>query len=180
MTTLRHAKRALVAISAITAFTACRHDAPTVPSALTSGLAKGSVQVLVLQNPSISPDTQSFTVHVVTPDVPLAAFQGALTFNAAAFTVYDVQTPEPVGGEYRVVNAATAASGRMRFAAFAPDHFASDVVFTVRGRLTGSAVAAQFDAVLDVAGETKGSRIPAARLIRAGGARDGGTGGLLK
>jgi hypothetical protein len=183
MMTLRHSMRALVAasaLSALAALPACHRDAPMVPSSLTSTVAKGTVQVMVLENPSVSPDTQSFTVHVVTLDVPLAAFQGALTFNARAFTVYDVQTPDPVGGEYRVANAATAAVGRIRFAAFAPDHFASDVVFTVRGRLTGSAAEAQFDAALDVAGETKGARIPATRLVRAGGARDAASGGLLK
>jgi len=175
------AMRRTLSISLLAALGACHHDRAAAPRDLTTLVSKGNVQVLVLQEPSSTRDTAVFTVRVIAAaDVPLAAYQGALLFDPAAFEVYEVSVPEAADGEFRIANKNDATTGRLRFAAFATEKFSSTEVLTVKGHLKTANAIANFDATLDLAGETKGTAVTGSRLQRASGVRNAITGDLLK
>jgi len=170
-----------VTIAMVAALGACHHDRAAAPRDLTTLVSKGNVQVLILQEPTSTRDTAVFTVRVVAAaDVPLAAYQGALLFDPAAFEVYDVITPDNADGEFRIANKNDATTGKLRFAAFATEKFASTEILTVKGHLKSATAIANFDATLDLAGETKGTSVAGARLQRANGVRNALTGDLVK
>ena len=79
-------------------------------------------------------------------------------------SVVQVPTPTGTSGEFRVVNAADAATGTVRFAGFATEKFSTTEAFRLVGVFKPGKVPVNIVGKLDVAGETTGSSIRASAL----------------
>ena len=155
---------------------ACRDDAPVAPSApLSTLVGKGQVQLVIQQDRRLAGDSALFIVHVVANDVPLAAYQGEITFNAATFDVLAVRTPDPQDGEFRIVNGAAAASGRIQFAGFTPEGFTHTEALRIVARMRDGLAASDLDGTITVAGEVAGASMRPEQLRRSDGVRDART-----
>jgi hypothetical protein len=152
---------------------ACKDSQPLTPQTTLTGLVpKGDVQLLILQDRTITGDSVVFVVNVVPNGVPMAAYQGTVSFASTEMDVLAVRTPEAGAGEFRVVNADAAGTGRIRFAAFATQAFATTEAFRIVARLHGGLQAVNLAGVIDLAGEVAGNAIRADRLRASEGIRD--------
>ncbi|HET8770327.1 MAG TPA: hypothetical protein VFM71_05010 [Gemmatimonadaceae bacterium] len=156
---------------------ACDTDSAMSPPVDVASLVPSGVAQVVLQRDA-GPEAglATYTVRVIAHDMPLAAYQGAVTFPKGALEIVSVVTGESAEGEQRMANA-QAAEGRIRFAAFATESFESDVAFRFVVREASGAVALQ--AGLDVAGLVNGQAMEAAQLRAAAGVHDARTGQLI-
>ena len=127
-------QRALL-IGTLCLVAACRDDAPLAPPApLSAMVEKGHVQLVIQQDRRLAGDSALFIVHVVGNDVPLAAYQGEITFNPVTFDVLAVRAPEAREGEFHIVNGDAAATGRIRFAGFTPEGFTNTEALRIVAR----------------------------------------------
>ena len=150
---------------------ACRSDEPLAPPRAVpfTPSTKGSVQVLIERSPQLRGDTVLFIVRVIGEGLPLAAYQGTVTFSTAAMDALAVKAPDTQDGEYRVVNDRELAAGRIRFAAFAPQAFSSTEAFRIFARLKQGALATNLVGTLEVAGNTAGAAVRPQLLLRSDG-----------
>jgi hypothetical protein len=108
------------ALAVVAVVTSCADKHPTAPQTdLVTLVGTGNVQVMVQQDTRASGDSAIFVVSVVGNGVPVASYQGVLTFDPNALSISQVPTPSGTTGEFRIVNAAEVASGTVRFAGFA-------------------------------------------------------------
>ncbi len=134
----------------------------TAPPALTAS----GVRAYVVQEPGGTADRVTLTIHVDSKDVPVAAYQGQLEFDAAAMQVLDATAPSDGN---RLVNAASAKSGVVRFAGFSTDVFAHTAAAQIVVHLTKSIEEAHLLATLDVVGEVTGSAVAKDRVVQQRG-----------
>ena len=171
----------LLAVGCLAIAVSCRDRMPTAPArSLTDLVSKGRLQVIVQQDMSVRGDSAVFLVQVVGNGVPVASYQGTLTFNAAALQVMSVETPTPQTGEFFVANADDAANGRIRFAGFATRQFSSTEVMRVVARVSGGLSAANLAATIDVAGGETGLVVPRAQIQGSDGVHDAQTNALVR
>jgi hypothetical protein len=151
----------------------CSDQSPTAPTANVSALVpKGSVQVVIQQDTHITGDSALFIVNVVGNDVPVAAYQGTITFSPGALEVLSVRTPPANAGEFRIVNDRETGAGRIRFAGFSPEAFGSTEALRIVARVTRGLSATNMVGTLDVAGETAGTAVRKQNLRASDGLRD--------
>ena len=144
---------------------ACKENAPTPPKADVAQLVPvGNVQVVIQQDTHVPADSAVFYVRVVGNGVPVAAYQGSLTFDASAIDFKVAETPTGSTGEFRIVNSTELASGVVRFAGFATEHFTDTEAFRLEGHFKPGKLTANLVGKLDVAGETSGAAIKASAL----------------
>ncbi len=157
---------------ALLAVSACRDAGMTSPGVdLTRLIPMGSAQVVIQQEAGPEPGTMTFVVRVLARRDDLAAYQGSVRFAPGSFELLATLAPEGVDGEMHLVNAEPDA-GRIRFAAFATEDFATTEAFRFVVRPTGSLAAMRLGASLDVAGIVGGAALEAAQLNAADGVRD--------
>ena len=167
---MRH-RTVLLALACLTA--ACRETTPTAPVTSLDGLvAKGHVQIVIQQDRRVSGDSALFIVRVVGNDVPLAAYQGEVTFNAAAFEVLAVRVPESQNGEFRIVNSDAASTGRIQFAGLTPEAFTSSEALRIVARVRDGLAGAALEGSITVAGEAAGTALRPELLRHSDGVRD--------
>jgi hypothetical protein len=161
------------ALAVMTVVTSCADKHPTAPQTdLVTLVGTGNVQVMVQQDTRASGDSAIFVVSVVGNGVPVASYQGVLTFDPNALSISQVPTPSGTTGEFRIVNAAEVASGTVRFAGFATEKFSNTEVFRLVGVFKPGKVPVNIVGTLDVAGETTGSSIRASSLKASNALRD--------
>ena len=134
----------------------------TAPPALTAS----GVRAYVVQEPGGNADRVTLTIHVDSKDVPVAAYQGQLEFDASAMQILEATTPSDGN---RLVNAASAKSGVVRFAGFSTDVFAHTAAAQIVVHLTKSIEEAHLLATLDVVGEVTGSAVAKDRVVQQRG-----------
>lgn len=171
----RVALAALVCVAA-----ACSEDQPAarIASPVTM-VPPGSVQVLIQQDRTIRGDSAVFIVQIVPNGVPVAAYQGEITFSPSALQVMSVRAAESRDGEYRVVNSEQLKDGHIRFAVFAPEAIASTEAFRIVAHVNGTLAAANLVGGLDVVGQADGAAVGASQLRRSVGVYDANSNALL-
>ena len=158
----------------------CREHEPMAPIVSPVTLVpQGSVQVLIQQDRHVAGDSAVFIVSIVPNGVPVAAYQGVVTFSPDVMEVMSVRTPEAKDGEFRVVNAEERAAGRIRFAVFAAEALASTEAFRIVAHVRGGLAASHLVGALDVVGEVDGQAVAATQLRRSVGVYDATTNALL-
>jgi len=163
----------LLLVGAAVGTTACAEKHPTAPKTdLVTLVGKGNVQVMIQQDTRVGGDSAVFVVNVVGNGVPVASYQGTLTFDANAMEIAAAPTPTGESGEFRIVNATDAGKGLVRFAGFATEHFTTTEAFRIVGHFKAGKVPANLVGKLDVAGETTGSAIRASSLVASNAVRD--------
>ena len=162
-----------VLVGALLGTAACAEKHPTAPKTdLVTLVGKGNVQVMIQQDTRVGGDSAVFVVNVVGNGVPVASYQGLLTFDANAMEISAAPTPTGASGEFRIVNAAAAADGVIRFAGFATENFSTTEAFRIVGHFKPGKVPVNLVGKLDVAGETTGSAIRASSLLASNAVRD--------
>ena len=124
-----------------------------------AALPTGAIQVLVQQQPVTTAGRLTFAVKVITKDVSVGAYQGALTFEPGAFELVSVESPSAKDGEFHIVNTADFAKGRIRFAAYATEAFDGTDAFLVTVKPLVPLENAKLVGALDVAGEVTGAAV---------------------
>jgi hypothetical protein len=153
-------------------FAAACQDGRTATSIVDAGqVPAGNVQLVIQQQPA-SGDSAVFIVRVIGHGVPVAAYQGAVTFLPGGMDVTSVSTPEAQNGEYRVVNSGDASSGRIRFAGFATGDMQSTEAFRIVARVHTPLAALKLQGVLDVVGQATGMNIAPDHLKPSDGVFD--------
>lgn len=156
--------------------TACAEDAVNSPLPNPRTMVPpGSVQVIIAQETALGGDSAVFVVRLAANGVPLAAYQGTVTFAPQGIEIIGIRTPENGEGEFRIVNAEGAATGMLRFAGFATQAMSSTEAFRIVGRLKGGVAALKLEGSLDVVGEVGGTQILASSLLRSTGVFDATT-----
>lgn len=173
-------RKHLVAAALLVSVAACADEElnSPLPSPQTM-VPPGSVQVIIAQERDLGGDSAVFVVRLAANGVPLAAYQGVVTFVPGSLEIIGIRTPENAEGEFRIVNAEGAASGTLRFAGFATQAMSSSEAFRIVGRLKGDVSALKLEGTLDVAGEVGGTQIIAASLLRSAGVFDATTNAQL-
>jgi len=162
-----------VAVALLALVSGCKEKEPTAPALqLAQFVPVGKVQVMITQDTRVTGDSAVFVVSVVGKGLPMASYQGTVTFNTAALQVVEAVTPNAASGEFRIVNAAEAASGTIRFAGFATENFSSVEAFRIVGRFKPGKLPLNMVGALDVAGEVSGSAIKASNLRASDAVRD--------
>ncbi len=171
----RVALAALVCVGA-----ACSEDQPltTLVSPVTM-VPPGVVQVVIQQDMTIRGDSAVFIVSIVPNGVPVAAYQGAVTFAPEGMQVTAVRTAESKDGEYRIVNSQELASGKIRFAVFAPEALATTEAFRIVAHVNGGLAAAKLVGALDVVGQADGAALGASQMRSSVGVYDAASNALL-
>lgn len=148
----------------------CCAGAVALSGAPASAEAQGAVRVVVEVH-GAEPGTGAtvYAVRVLAEGVALASYQGRMRFEAGALEVLRATTPPGRGGEARLLNVDSLSAGMVRFAAFAPDRFASDEAFRFVARPRPGGVPARLRVSLELAGTPNGDMIRAAALIPAEG-----------
>jgi hypothetical protein len=179
--TISHRIRRFGFAAIVLGLASCRDDAPTAVKTLPLlPSTSGTASVVIQREPLGSGDNVVFVVRIVGNNLPIAAYQGVVTFSPKALQVLSVSTPSGTGGEYRVVNDRELAAGRIRFAAFAPEAFSSTEAFRFVARLNDTLLAANLAGALDVAGAPSGSAVRRESLLRSDGVHDALTNRLLE
>ena len=170
----------LLLLCTLVAVAACEDQAIVAPLPNPAAMVPpGTVQVIIAQERGLGGDTTVFVVRLVANGVPLAAYQGSVTFVPEGMQIISVLTPENAQGEFRVVNAEGAAAGKLRFAGFATEAMSSTEAFRIVARLHGNVSLLKLDGSLDIAGEAAGTQIGAASLRRSIGVYDASTNAQL-
>jgi hypothetical protein len=153
--------------------TACKEKHPTAPKAeLVTLVGQGKVQVMIQQDTRVKGDSAVFVVSIVGNGVPVASYQGTLTFDVGSMDIKAVETPTAVAGEFRIVNGTDMAKGSLRFAGFATERFSTVEAFRIVGNFKPGNVPTNLLGRLDVAGETTGSAIRASNLMASNAVLD--------
>ncbi|MDB4908590.1 MAG: hypothetical protein JWO05_3374 [Gemmatimonadetes bacterium] len=150
-----------IATAALLGATACEDGknpaAVAVDPATT--VPTGAVQVLVQQQPVTTPGRLTFAVKVLTKDVSVGAYQGALTFEPGSFELVSIESASAKDGEFHIVNSSEFAKGRIRFAAYATESFDGSDAFTITVKPLVPLENAKLVGALDVAGEVTGAAV---------------------
>lgn len=154
------------------AATACRDTAPLEPVDLATLVPAGGTQVVIQREAGPEIGTETFIVRVITRRADLASYQGEVTFALGAFELVGTSTPSGADGEMHLVNPQVEA-GKIRFAAFAPESFATTEAFRFTVRPKSALDAMDVRASLSVAGIVAGAALEAAELRASDGVRDG-------
>jgi hypothetical protein len=157
----------------------CHDDPPVAPApSLTTIVPSGAVQA-VIQQESVSADgSMTFVVRVLTKDVIVSSFQGAVTFAPGAFELVSAKSPNAGEAEAYLLNPAQFSNGRILFAAFTPRSFGTASVgsgteafrFTVRPLRPLDQ--ANLVATLTAVGRETGVRMAADRVYASPGVHD--------
>lgn len=159
---------------------ACKDQPPTEPVASPITLvAPGTVQVIIQQDRQVSGEAAVFVVRVVGSGVPLAAYQGRITFAPGTMEVLSVVTPDAVDGDYRIVNATDASKGLIRFAGYSTGTLASTEAFRISARLRDGVSTLKLEGALDVAAEGAGQSMHASFLRSSVGVYDAASNALI-
>ncbi len=163
----------LLLVGATVGTSACAEKHPTAPKTdLVTMVGKGNVQVMIQQDTRVGGDSAVFVINIVGNGVPVASYQGVLTFDPGSMAISAAPTPTGETGEFRIVNAADAANGTVRFAGFATEHFSTTEAFRIVGHFKPGKVPTNLVGKLDVAGETTGAAIRASSLLASNAVRD--------
>lgn len=153
---------------------ACNEDIPvTAPVGFTDLVPKNGVAAAIIQTPGPQVGTVRLTVRVLSSDVELGSYQGAVTFAPGSFELVSISTPEGIEGEMHIVNDTEIGAGRIRFAAYATEKFSEETAFSFIVRPTAGTAAMKMAATLDVAGQTSGVALTEPQLRATTGVRDG-------
>lgn len=129
-----------------------------------------SVRAVVDVGAPAADGTVAIAVRLPAEGTRLGSYQGTLRFAPGSLRV--VQVAAPRGGDAtRLVNAADTTAGVIRYAGFTVTRFAHDTVLTLRVRPVRALSQAQLMAVIDVAADSAGTRIPRERLLPSSGTR---------
>ena len=177
-------RRSSVAVAACVACAVCATCAAVVgalpaslaaqalPAARTTASASPAprVRVRVLRSAESTSERAVLLVQVESEGVRLGSYQGLLRFDPLTFAV-DSCTAGRDGT--RMVNAAEAARGVIRFAGFATTGFTSDVAVRLVARVPRSAsderLGASLEARLEIAGDLGGKPLPTSALVSSSG-----------
>lgn len=128
------------------------------------------VQAVVEVGAASADGSLPVAVRVTPTGVALGSYQG--TFRFAPGSLRLVQLTTPRGGDAtRLLNAADSSSGVVRFAGYTVGGFRHDTVLTLRVRPTRPLGSTPLLAMLEVAADSAGTRIPRDRLLPSSGAR---------
>lgn len=170
----------LFALVALALLAACEQERVAAPVANPGTMVPpGSVQVIIAQERQLGGDTAVFLVRLAANGVPLASYQGTVTFAADQMQVLSAPTPENADGEFRIVNAENAANGSLRFAGFSTQSMASTDAFRIVARLRGPVASLKLEGSIEVAGLVAGTSIASASLLRNVGVYDASTNAQL-
>lgn len=169
---MRTISRALL-VAGVFAASACTEDAPVgTVTDLTRTLPAEAVQALVQSSEGPSAGTIRLRIRILTKDVPLASYQGVVSFDAGSFELVSVETPRAEEGGMYLVNPGEIANGQIRFAAFTTEKFLDDEAFSLIVKPLRPIGQMQLRATLDVAGETSGTALAGAQLRGSTGVHD--------
>ncbi|MES2179727.1 MAG: hypothetical protein V4550_17845 [Gemmatimonadota bacterium] len=171
-------KHRVVLAAVLCAAAACTDDATPIASPITM-VPTGDVQVVIQQDKSVVGEDAVFIVQVVANGLPVAAYQGDVTFSPEAMKVMSVRTAENKDGEFRVVNSEQLESGHIKFAVFAPEALGSTEAFRFVARLNGPLSAANVVGALDVVGEASGVSVSTSKIRKSVGIYDAHTNALI-
>jgi hypothetical protein len=90
---------------------------------LISSVPPGVVQSAIQQEATAPDGSITFSVRVLSNQVGVSAYQGAVTFAPGAFELVSADPPANAGAEGHIINTEGFAAGRIRFAAFTPTSF---------------------------------------------------------
>ncbi len=124
------------------------------------------VRAYVVQEPGATADRVTLTIRIQSKDLGVAAYQGRLEFDKDAIEIIEATSPSDDGT--RLVNP-NAGVGMLKFAGFATEKFTGNTAATLIVHPLKPLDQANFVATLDVAGESNGSAVQAARLMPARG-----------
>lgn len=154
-------QRLLVLALAVAA--GCDDRTQAVPTLMAPPEFTGTgVRAYVVQEPGGTADRTTLTIHVDASGVPVAAYQGKLQFDTDAMQILEATTP---GDGNRIINAASAGPGVVKFAGFSTDVFAQSAAATIVVRLTRPIEEAHLLASLDVVGEVSGTAVASERVM---------------
>lgn len=152
--------------------TACRDGGPAAPPLdLLELIPVGGTQVIVQEAPGPETGTVTYVVRVITRRSDLGAYQGEVSFAPNAFELLSSTTPSGAEGEMHLINPEVSA-GRIRFAAYATEQFASDEAFRFTVRPLVTRADANLRAHLTVGGAVSGAALEAEKLLASDGVRD--------
>ena len=142
-------------------------DSPTQAGSITApAMMSAGVRTYLVQEPGGTSERTTFTIHVEAKDLPLAAYQGRLEFDASAMEIIDASTPSD---GTRLVNATSAGPGVVRFAGFSGTAFGQTAAVTLVVRLRKSIDETKMMTVLGVAGEELGTTVSMNRVSQLRG-----------
>lgn len=154
-------------VLALAAAAGCDDRTQAVPALTAPPAFTGTgVRAYVVLEPGGTADRVTLTIHVDAKDVPVAAYQGQLQFDADAMQILDATAPSDGN---RIVNAASAGPGVVRFAGFSTDAFTQTAAAQVVVHLTRPIEEAHLLATLDVVGEVTGAAVAKDRVMQQRG-----------
>lgn len=173
-------KKLLLVLAALVSVAACEQERVAAPITNPGTMVPpGAVQVIIAKERQLGGDTSVFLVRLAANGVPLASYQGSVTFAADQMQVLSAPTAENADGEFRIVNAEHAATGSLRFAGFSTQAMTSTDAFRIVARLRGPLASAKLEGSIDVAGLVAGTSIASASLLRTVGVYDASTNAQL-
>jgi len=108
---------------------------------------------------------QTVTVEIEGEDLPVAAYQGAVRFDASGLELVEASVPEAGEGKFFVFNDRGAPEGGIvRFAAYAVRGFDSPEAIRLHFRSERPLRTGDLELALDVVGTPEGVRVPATRI----------------
>ena len=129
-----------------------------------------TVRVRVVRAAESSAERVVMLIQVEAEGVRLGSYQGQLRFDPL---VFGVDSSAAGRDGTRMVNAADAGRGVIRFAGFATTGFTSDVAARLVARvprsLSAERLSASLEARLDIAGDLDGRPLPKAALVSSSG-----------
>ena len=143
-------------------------DRPPVAGGLLAPvpLTSAGARAYVVQEAGGTADRVTLTIHVDAKDIPIAAYQGRLQFDPDALEIIEATTPSD---GTRLVNAATAGPGLVKFAGFSTEVFGQTAAVRLVVKPLKPIAMANLVASLDVVGEVSGAAVTKDRLLQARG-----------
>jgi hypothetical protein len=132
-----------------------------------------------MQQEAASGDELTLVARVVGNGVDVGAYQGEVDFVPGTLELIGTTTPT-VENELHIVNPATFAQGRIRFAAYTTaSKFTSSEAFTLRVKAVHALSDAAIVGKLEVVGEPTGRAVAKTKLLASRGIHDAATNRLI-
>ena len=171
--------RAALAVAGVAVAAACYERGPAGPDQrLITAVPDGAVQ-MVLQQESVSGNEITLVARVVGNGLKVGAYQGDVKFVPGSLELVGVTTPT-ADNEMHLVNPASFAQGKIRFAAYTTaSAFTTSEVFTLRIKAVHALSDAQLVGSLEVVGEPTGRAVAKNKLLASRGIHDAVTNELI-
>jgi hypothetical protein len=170
----------VLAVLSVVALGCLDERTPGPATSPVAGSSNGVAQAVVLLEPGATATNAVLTVRVLSADMTLGAYQGAVTFDAGAFELIEASLPTAASGQFNVVNTGSVAAGVIRFAGYATERFATTEAFHLRVRPKRDLSQVSFVARLDAVGTMTGASLNKSRLLAGPGLREASSGRVLR